>query len=401
VGAAKAETEDLYLRDYSAQIEDGFYRERESDVTRRDAIQIMTCQKAKGLEWDAVIVPFFFRRIRAGNSHYPFCTHKPGTNETEIFLSADDADEDVKDRTKTIQRQELERLLYVTCTRARQTLLLADDRALFDDKADDYSATSFGNLLVRYEETNEKAWQALHDELHAEQGAKAAHKEAQGELLFSFGGETGEAIKFDLEGVKTLALDFPRRVTPHALATHPAPGEPEVRAERETDRPELDLPTPATIYGTWWHALMEALPWNDPLERWDEVFERLLPDSIDSERSRREWELFKHSTFAPMLNQPGWIFQAEMPFLWRANEKQIVEGVMDLAVFNPDKDEWLVIDWKTNRLGERGMTELVEIYHAQVEAYLKALNELFKKTVRGILYSTTLGQWAEVSLPKE
>lgn len=402
INATSVELDGGQWLDFAQRLRDGFYRQRESDIPRRNAVQILTCQKAKGLEWDAVIVPFMFRKIRSASPRYPVCWKEPGATESVVFLSSEDAHGELKEAGKLAERQEFERFLYVTCTRARETLVLVDDRKLFDPKADDYAAASFGNLLIRNNQANLSTWEALPMAPQPDSASVLVKVEvrAQGELNFG-DSSTMRSRVFDLAAVRVRVDDFPRRVTPHALARHYSAEESEVRAEKsDDDRPDIDLQTPATIYGTWWHGLMEALPWNENVERWQEVFERLLPESIDPERSRCEWELFLKSSLVPLLNQRDWIFQSEMPFLWRSGPEQVVEGVMDLAAFNPKTMEWLVADWKTNRLGGRGVEELVEIYQAQIEAYMKALGEMFKHPVRGLLYSTTLGQFHYIDAKK-
>lgn len=393
--ASMIELQDDQWLDFAQRLKDGFDHPRETETTQRHALQLMTCQKAKGLEWDAVIVPFLFRKIRSASPRYPQCWKEPGKQELTVLLSGDDLDDDLKFAAKEADRQEFERLLYVTCTRARETLVLTDDRAVFDEKAEDYWAMSFGNLLIRPDELNQDAWKSLPTEVIAETPKAVVKVPVQQEEL-DFAKLPPVPEKVDVTQARQLAQDFPRRVTPHALAKHFSAEEPEARLDREPDRPEFESQTPATIYGTWWHGLMEALPWNEPRSMWQGLFEQQVDKSSDPERSCREWELFLQSTLVAKLNQPDWIFQPEMPFLWRANAGQVIEGVMDLAVFDPKADEWLVVDWKTNRLGANGVNELVEIYRGQVEAYLQALRELFRKPVRGILYSTTRGEWIEV-----
>lgn len=396
--AAMMESEDGLLRDLARHLKDGFDRPRESETTQRNALQLMTCQKAKGLEWDAVIVPFLFRHIRSASPRYPLCWKEPGKAEPLVLLSGDDVDDDLKFVTKEAERQEFERLFYVTCTRAKQTLVLVDDRAVFDEKADEYSAMSFGNLLVRPDETNLASWQRLTSSVEAEDtSALPSTPSKQAELDFI--SEPTPPIRSDLSLAQKHSSDFPLRVTPHVLAKHFTAEEPEAREEsKDEDRSEVGDKTPAIVYGTWWHGLMEALPWNEPVTAWQTLFDKYQIESIDPERSQREWKFFIDSKLAQELNRPEWIFQPEMPFLWRAKKDQVIEGVMDLAVFNPQADEWLVIDWKTNRLGARGVEELVDIYSGQVEAYMSALGDLFQKPMRGILYSTTLGESVEVKL---
>ena len=103
-------------------------------LSDEDAIQLITAHKAKGLEWDAVIVPFLGRRIseprrvirrsfasRAAMKCSRRCTRKIAKRKS-------------RKPTNILRRQEMERLLYVALTRARHTLVLALDRGLFSPK---------------------------------------------------------------------------------------------------------------------------------------------------------------------------------------------------------------------------------------------------------------------------
>ena len=109
--------------------------EAETEVeVRPDALQGLSCHKAKGLEWKTVILPFFYRPVRYKQTHYPyvhhghFLWHKTDWEEAEI----------ASDR-----RCELERLLYVTCTRTKQHLFFVQDASLWKAEA---SHPSFGSL---------------------------------------------------------------------------------------------------------------------------------------------------------------------------------------------------------------------------------------------------------------
>ena len=103
-----------------------------------NAIQGYSCYKAKGLEWDTVIVPFFYRPIRHHQVQYPcffedkFIFNKNAKNfASELYLS---------------RKRELQRLLYVTCTRAKRNLIIMQDKALWESEE---NAPSFGNLCEK------------------------------------------------------------------------------------------------------------------------------------------------------------------------------------------------------------------------------------------------------------
>ena len=91
-------------------------------MPRVDALQGFSCHKAKGLEWPTVILPFFYRPIRYQANKYPFLL-----NDKIVWHKKDKALEELF----YARKRELQRLLYVTCTRAKQHLVILDDKALW------------------------------------------------------------------------------------------------------------------------------------------------------------------------------------------------------------------------------------------------------------------------------
>ncbi len=101
-----------------------------------NTVQGYSCYKAKGLEWDTVILPFFYRPIRHHQMQYPcifgykLVFNKYAKNfSSELNLS---------------RKRELQRLLYVACTRAKKHLVIINDKLLWKSEA---SSPSFGDLL--------------------------------------------------------------------------------------------------------------------------------------------------------------------------------------------------------------------------------------------------------------
>ena len=112
--------------------------ETEEEI-QSDALQGFSCHKAKGLEWKTVVMPFFDRPVRYQTPHYP-CAYRG-----QIFWNKKDAEasEIADDR-----RRELQRLLYVACTRTKEDLFFMRDKILWNPEA---CSSSFG-LLYETEE---------------------------------------------------------------------------------------------------------------------------------------------------------------------------------------------------------------------------------------------------------
>lgn len=99
-----------------------------------DALQGFSCHKAKGLEWKTVVMPFFDRPVRYQTPHYP-CAYCG-----QILWNKKDAE---RSQLADDRRRELQRLLYVACTRTKEDLFFMRDDALWGNRE---AGLSFGDL---------------------------------------------------------------------------------------------------------------------------------------------------------------------------------------------------------------------------------------------------------------
>ncbi|MBX7158109.1 MAG: UvrD-helicase domain-containing protein [Verrucomicrobiae bacterium] len=111
--------------------------------TPNDAIQFLTSMKAKGLEWPIVIALGMNRRIYHAPETYPKIKRHPETQELKIQVHPYQKDCDDEAITKKAQREELQRLLYVTFTRAKKVLIVPQAQALYANETD----FTFSNLV--------------------------------------------------------------------------------------------------------------------------------------------------------------------------------------------------------------------------------------------------------------
>ncbi|MEP6809849.1 MAG: PD-(D/E)XK nuclease family protein, partial [Chthoniobacterales bacterium] len=82
----------------------------------------------------------------------------------------------------------------------------------------------------------------------------------------------------------------------------------------------------------------------------------------------------------------------EFPFLWRIDDQNCLEGVIDLFVLDLTQRRALLIDWKTNAINTKRVASLREKYRSQIAAYWKAVSEITSFEVQAALYSTATGQ---------
>jgi ATP-dependent exoDNAse (exonuclease V) beta subunit len=148
--AAEAEARGMILAEFAEYLRDEFTNARSVRFSADDnAIQLITSQKAKGSEWQCVIVPFLGREMRPPYPPYPHFVKMPQTGERFIALGKEDKSKELKDAIEREQNQELERLLYVATTRARRTLVFVLDQELFCSSKGELLKTAQLRRLLR------------------------------------------------------------------------------------------------------------------------------------------------------------------------------------------------------------------------------------------------------------
>lgn len=391
--AAEAGEAGATLADFAERLRSEMERQRPVRISEENALQFITAQKAKGSEWDAVIVPFLSRRITGFSPRYPSLIRVPGRDEVIAALHKEDREEEIKEANKKARRQEMERLLYVALTRARRTLVLVHDRNLFSPVHDKLAVDS--QLKFLRGDKGETSCIAL-DTLSgkAEPCAKtsaAAEKIADTPDAPPFAFKPLDAAV--LQRAKSRAAEFIRKQNPSGY--EPA-AEEEVSSRNSRPLPRSLGENDATLYGSWWHALFQHFPWKSGADAHEQAFRAFHPSSPNPERSAKEWQLLqkplRHSALAKFLAQPGVVTQTEFPFLWRIDERNCLEGVIDLFVFDPTARRVLLIDWKTNHATRKDARKLRTRYRPQLASYWKAVREITGCEVEAGLYSTAIGE---------
>jgi ATP-dependent exoDNAse (exonuclease V) beta subunit len=159
--AARA-AEGATLSELAQELRVALGQTRAGEEEIRDAIQLMTSYKAKGLEWQAVVVPFVFRVIGTRSPVYPRVDSGPGGEE---ILSRDRGDftAQVAEFVTRRERQQFQRLLYVVATRAKRTLVWIDDETLYDGQRRGSSLSSADYLGFVTGGANRETWTALNE----------------------------------------------------------------------------------------------------------------------------------------------------------------------------------------------------------------------------------------------
>ena len=396
---AKAEADGATLAEFAEKLRLDFLLQRDVRRSTDDGIQLITAQKAKGSEWQAVILPFLGRNVISPSPRYPSVIKIPGSSGSLVALTRDDFPDEVRSATKTAGQQEMARLLYVAITRARHTLVLALDEEIFARPNGEMQNSSQLKCLLGERQINRPHFESLGVEptacpetARSQEQAAAAGTEGGAESLT-------QIDQKELKRAKKRAQNFVQKFNPSGYEEEIAPvpaGEingyaPTIAVSRST------MDTPATLYGRWWHGLMQQISWRDK-SSWRRVFEEHQARSPAAKRSAKEWELFlqclkKDPAFSELLTRAKVVTHPEMPFFWRIDPATCLEGIIDLALFDPEKPCWLILDWKTNRIAPDEADQLRAHYRPQVASYRQAIAQMTETTVAAGIYSTATGRF--------
>ncbi len=324
--AAEAEANGMILAEFAEHLRNDFATPRAVRFSADDnAIQLITSHKAKGSEWQAVIVPFLARDVRPPSRRYPHLVKSPVDGERIIALGKEDKSKDLKDAIERAQEQELERLLYVATTRARHTLVLVLDQEIFSNSEGKLPRTAQIRRLIRdkdfYSGEFDQHSSTIDEVLELSQGVEHASQKN--------GIEIEPLTSRELKRAAKRASEFVRKITPSALDS-------EVPAEVRT-RSRLD--NLATLYGRWWHKFFERVDWKAGINSTQELFEKQLPSSPDAESAIKDWNatrpnLFNNASIARFLASDETLFHAEFPFSWRRDDCNVLEGLIDLLMIS-------------------------------------------------------------------
>jgi hypothetical protein len=222
--------------------------------------------------------------------------------------------------------------------------------------------------------------------------AAALELQSEADVLPSSPGAVDQKV---VQKARRRAADFVHKISPS--------GYDEEIARVSTDRIIENLSaitvgrsaadTPATLYGRWWHDFIQRVSWHDE-SSWKQVFEEHQAKSPAAKRSANEWKLFlqylkNDPDFSGLLTRTEMVTHPEMPFFWRLDEHRCLEGIVDLALFEPGEKKWFILDWKTKR-------DKIDILHShyrpQIAAYWKAIAEMTGTQVEAGIYSTSTGE---------
>jgi len=349
-----------------------------------DAVQIMTIHKAKGLEFDHVIVPGLGKRPPAEGKKLFLWMERPAMRDaasasrTKLLLAPIEETGAAGDSIYALVKQlaaekaahEDGRLLYVAATRAKQRLhLLGETRLLVEDEVQTARAPDARSLLA-------KLWPVVGPEY---QRAAAAAPAAPADA-----GAAGETLPD--QSLRRLASGWVLPAAPPALAWA-APGE---TARAQEDIEYSWVGETARHVGSVVHRWLQCIA-EDELKDWDAARIESLRAGFGNELAARGVEQAELAAAVERVAKALANALADARGQWLLGPQQdakneyrltaVIEGewrklVID-RTFTDDKGKRWIVDYKTS--GHEGtnvdgfLDQEQERYRAQLERYADAL----------------------------
>jgi len=348
---------------------------------KHEAIQLYTIQKAKGLGWDCVILPFLHRNIATlPPQTYPMILPIEGEG-IAVAIDSDTWETGVRNRFNAAQKREIQRLAYVALTRSRHSLVFVDvpphgQRGSSFTLCDVFTASANGVELFN----------SLPATLMP---ASQNPQEDKADTSLEFG-------PIDIEEATCEATRFLKRILPSDLVKHTKSESSETRDIVLDAGPRVEA---ARLYGTWWHEFMRTAPWGQGREAFEAKAKEFLAKCPIPERGIREIELFFNSECFTFFENPRWKIHVEANLFSPIDDTQWMDGVADLIAFDPEKDEAVVLEWKTTAFSNT--EEVVESFREQITRYKEALVHAGISTVSTLIYATRSGDLVAVDVAED
>ncbi len=338
-----------------------------------DAIQFLTCQKAKGLEWPVVILLGLGRKIGEGGKgeEYPRLSDRRGVPLRAIFAKLPDEDGSLKLARDRERDEELQRFLYVSMTRAKSLLVVPETSGFYHAKRG--IIPNFAALV---------GWSGYADSPIFPEASAEVPLLPPGEIVPAQIPTPVEVVSLPADRwieAARISAQIPAALSPSRLAhdaREPIGPDPNDGLPIDEELTPLLLGVGGKDYGTWWHDTLQQFPWQADDAARAAFVDRAsgeIPASAEwRERGADELARFAASGTCREIVAAGKLFQPEIPFAHAiAGEPPTwVEGILDLLVLRADGTAW-IIDWKTDRQqegesGEALLARLTDKYAAQL-----------------------------------
>jgi ATP-dependent exoDNAse (exonuclease V) beta subunit len=359
------------------------------------AVEIMTIHGAKGLEWDTVILPALGRSTRREDEQLLYWRESVSEGQAHLLLAPIDStananlEPGVEKYLKRISadrgREELKRLLYVACTRARAALHLVAELPDAD------KGPNRGSMLS-------PLWPAC--------GPGSEFEHFHG----SIGGVTQSRIPPSV--LRRLPLDWRQPAPPPALHWQ---SREELAGELEPQAHTFDWASRRLRkVGTAAHRLLQQVG-REGVESWDAGRIRrhagamrnlLIELGVAADEMDEALHLLQRALENALSDPQGrWILSAHRDAACELElsaliDNSVVRVKLDRTFIDEQGARW-IIDYKTSEIGSGNTAAFidaqVEKFRPDLYRYRAVMACLEASPIRMALYFPLLRQWREVS----
>ena len=364
-------------------------------------VRVMTYHKSKGLEFDAVVLPFLHNEFVGGREKSQVWLERPSpveppttivTTVSSELLSVHPLLESTKAAMRATRVMDALNVLYVALTRPRQGLYITLPPSPHRKSAEPLSGAAVIRAALGLETTQESPFTLGDPQWCTRERTAEASSKLTPTVLPKI------ALARPTKRVRTTTF-----VAPSSLEG----GESCVVAER------LFRQKQGAEEGTIFHTLFETLEWL-PLATQAEAaavrhLERFALGEVVCARFIGEWRRMLAAPKVSSLLQKA-TYEAngrscelfrELPFVHRDGQ-QLLRGAMDRVVVSrrgEAVDTVTILDYKTDSIELSQLAERTELYRPQIEVYKKAAQRIFgveSKRVVGKLLFTRVGEVTEL-----
>ncbi len=397
---------------YAESLAENEISEGEARITSgsENAVVLSTIHAAKGLEFPYVIIADMGGQSAKRSKENFAVSHEIGLGlkqkfpKTQKYLQ-DFTFKQVDQVLKEKDAQEEERLIYVAMTRAQEHLILSGSLTINSESASYKESSSWMSRIAYCLE-----WDPLKQEvrnldfggvpieilkIEDKESAEVLSKKPELPTAAFLADQQILGIRQRLKPIdKGYEETEDHTVTDLLLASWPNIKTAEafsVEKDKDNEQELWEIESPRNEYGTIFHRVMEYILSNGlkKTARPDIPPSMIRTLNLNEQKELKESILkFWHSPLGRLAKGAKKCY-SELPFIYKM-PRGILKGQIDLVV-QTGKGEWIVIDYKTNRMTAAQKGSIAKEYELQLYIYAYVFYKLYGQIPKkGILYFSVI-----------
>lgn len=363
-----------------------------SVIEGREAVRILTMHRSKGLEFPLVVLPDLTRNPPPNKETL---LHDRASDRLEYRVAKESIESEGFEKAllgkKAAELEESRRLLYVAATRARDTLVIP---RFFAEKPRKESL--FSLLPAAISRVDRDPLDGEHDgatfvtirekNTRPLSRGKNVSKSAAEQVSLQEASRKRQEFLRARELLCAKAAVTSARILPSSL-TH----------ESKPDSSSVGKHGDGPAVGTAVHGALARGDWDCP-ESFGEALElEMSLAGLDRAGQSHARECLQNALALPIFERARKAKRRfrELPFVFTREGREMV-GQIDLAF--EEENGWIVVDYKTDRVGADALDSVASRYRPQIEAYAQALEVILGlKVVERTLAFLSVGKEIVIS----